>query len=196
MTKLLAVVFFFCTSPSWGQIFEIWVHGGQNLLSSRGLGSLSPTGNKDDVQLRDGFRIAAGMAFNSDTIFGHEIHYAYNRTQLRFDRDPATDQGMAYHQFAYNYLVYATREGTRIRPFATGGVHFNNYVPPGSSAGRGGGDTKFGVNYGAGVKVRLNYLFALRFDVRQYTNPKPFDLPVREGWLRQTAVSAGFGWAF
>jgi hypothetical protein len=36
----------------------------------------------------------------------------------------------------------------------------------------------------------------VRFDVRQATTPKPFDLPLREGWLRQTEVSAGFGVLF
>jgi hypothetical protein len=73
---------------------------------------------------------------------------------------------------------------------------FANYVPPGSSATSGGGDNKFGFNYGGGVKVRVTSLFGLRFDVRQSTTPKPFDLPLREGWLRQTEISAGFGVIF
>ena len=46
---------------------------------------------------------------------------------------------MAIHQGGYNFLLYATPEGTRIRPFATGGVVFANYVPPGASATSGGG---------------------------------------------------------
>jgi hypothetical protein len=46
------------------------------------------------------------------------------------------------------------------------------------------------------VKVRVTSLFGVRLDVRQYTTPKPFDLPLKEGWLRQTEVSAGFGVIF
>jgi hypothetical protein len=106
---------------------------------------------------------------------------------------------MAIHQGGYNFLLYATKEGTRVRPFATGGVMFANYVPPGSSATSGGGENKFGVNYGGGVKVRLTSLFGVRLDVRQYTTPKPFgsSFPfLREGWLRQTEISAGFGVLF
>jgi hypothetical protein len=103
---------------------------------------------------------------------------------------------MAIHQGGYNFLLYATNEGTRIRPFATGGVGFANYVPPGASATSGGGSNKFGVNYGGGVKMRITSLFGARLDVRQYTTPKPFGLPLAQGWIRQTEISAGFGVLF
>ena len=58
--------------------------------------------------------------------------------------------GMAIHQGFYNFLVYATREGKRVRPFATGGAHFANFVPPGATATYGQGDNQFGYNYGGG----------------------------------------------
>src|SRR5947209_13622212 len=41
----------------------------------------------------------------------------------------------------------------------------------------GGGSTKFGYNYGAGVKVRVLEIFGVRVDYRQYATPKPFDFP-------------------
>ena len=62
---------------------------------------------------------------------------------------------------------------------------------------RAEGENKFGVNYGGGVKVRVTSLFGARLDVRQYTTPKPFESAgLKEGWLRQTEVSAGFGVIF
>jgi opacity protein-like surface antigen len=88
---------------------------------------------------------------------------------------------------------------SRIRPFATAGLHFSNFVPPGASATSGGGSTKFGFNYGAGVKVKVSSLFGVRFDLRQYQTGKPdFGglLSNRSGLLRQTEVSAGFGVLF
>jgi hypothetical protein len=103
---------------------------------------------------------------------------------------------MAIHQGGYNFLLYATKEGTRIRPFATGGIGFANFVPPGASAASGGGNSKFQVNYGGGVKVHVASIFGVRLDVRQYTSPKPFSLPLAEGWLRQTEISGGFGVQF
>jgi hypothetical protein len=198
MRKLAVVMFLACAGSAWGQLFEVWFNGGQSLLSNKGLGSDLPAsagGFKDDFALEDGFRFSFRMDLNNESHFGHEVQYAYSRTKL--DEPGSPPLGMAIHQGGYNFLLYATHEGTRIRPFATGGVMFANYVPPGSSATSGGGDNKFGVNYGGGVKVRLTSLFGVRLDVRQYTTPKPFSLPyLRQGWLRQTEVSAGFGVMF
>jgi len=194
MRKLAVMLFLACASSAWGQLFEVWFNGGESLLSSKGLGTLSPSGgSKNDVTLEDGFRFSFRMTLNNESHFGHEVQYAYSRTQLNIS---GSKQGMAIHQGGFNFLIYATPEGTRVRPFATGGVLFANYVPPGSSATSGGGDNKFGFNYGGGVKVRVTSLFGVRFDVRQATTPKPFDLPLREGWLRQTEISAGFGVLF
>lgn len=205
---------------AWGQLFEVWFNGGESLMSNKGIGTLNvdpttglalPSATKNDVQLGDGFRFSFRMTLNNESHFGHEVQYAYSRTSFIIPAQPAvvgtvnnpgspavpgSSMGMAIHQGGYNFLLYATKEGTRIRPFATGGVGFANYVPPGSSAASGGGSNKFGFNYGGGVKMRLTHLFGLRADVRQYTTPKPFDLPLKSGWLRQTEVSAGFGVIF
>jgi len=131
------------------------------------------------------------MAINIGARMGHEFGYAYNRTQLAIAGTP--DQGMAIHQGFYNFLYYATKEGARVRPFATGGANFSNFVPPGTSAAQGGGDTKFGFNYGAGIKVRLTSMFGLRVDWREYQTGKPFNLPLASGMLRQDVISASFG---
>ena len=200
MRKLAVMAVLACAGAgsAWGQLFEAWFNGGQSLMSNSGLGSDLPAsagGLKNDFALEDGFRFSFRMALNNDSHFGHEVQYAYSRTKL--DEPGSVPMGMAVHQGGYNFLLYATNEGTRIRPFATGGVMFANYVPPGASAAQGGGDNKFGFNYGGGVKVRVTSIFGLRFDVRQYTTPKPFSLPyLRQGWLRQTEVSAGFGVMF
>lgn len=200
MRKLAVMALLACAGAgsAWGQLFEVWFNGGQSLMSNNGLGSdlsASAGGLKDDFALEDGFRFSFRMALNNESHFGHEVQYAYSRTKL--DEPGSVPMGMAIHQGGYNFLLYATNEGTRIRPFATGGVMFANYVPPGASATQGGGDNKFGFNYGGGVKVKVASIFGLRFDVRQYTTPKPFSLPyLRQGWLRQTEVSAGFGVMF
>jgi hypothetical protein len=204
MRKLVVMAVLACAGAgsAWGQLFEVWFNGGQSLLSNKGLGTFNadpttglpgPGATKNDVELEDGFRFSFRMALNNESHFGHEVQYAYSRTKLN---SGGVEQGMAIHQGGYNFLLYATNEGTRIRPFATGGVMFANYVPPGSSATSGGGDNKFGFNYGGGVKMRITSLFGARLDVRQATTPKPFGLPLASGWLRQTEISAGFGVLF
>ncbi len=176
---------------AFGQVAEVWFGGGESIISNKGIGSFDLAGTPNDVQLKNGFRINFRLALNTRAFMGHEFGYAYNRTQL--SEVGVGDQGMAIHQGFYNFLVYGTKEGSHIRPFATGGVHFSNFVPPGTSVTQGGGQTKFGVNYGAGVKLRLTSMFGLRLDFRQYLTGKPFDLPLVTGKLRQNEISVSFG---
>jgi opacity protein-like surface antigen len=186
-------------APTWAQYGEVWVSVGQNMLGNSGIGTDAQVGgSKDDYKLTDGFRFGFRMTLNGDSIFGHEMQYAYNRTPLQFGTGATAQKlGMAVHMGGYNYLVYANHEGNRVRPFATGGVGFNNFTPPGSSATQGGGSNKFGLNYGGGVKARLAGMYAVRFDFRQYRSPKPnFGLALADGWIRFNEISGGFGFVF
>ena len=180
-------------APLFGQAAEFGITGGYSGLSNEFLGTI-PTGQIRGVgiSLTDGWRLGFRVTLNNWRFFGHEFGYTYSRTQLRYETTPPVEQGMAIHQGIYNFLAYATPEGAVFRPFVTGGGHFSNFTPPGTSATSGGGDLKFGYNYGAGVKVRISHIFAIRFDIRQYVTPKPFDLADRSGMLRQLEVSAGF----
>ncbi len=195
---LLPLLFSTLSTAAWAQSGDLFVSVGQSLLSSKGIGSTSATGSTNDLELDNGFRFGFRFGFNSEGRTGQEFGYAYNRSQLNFQG--ASVGGMAIHQGGYNYLLYATKDGARFRPFATGGVHFSNFVAPGSSASSGGGSTKFGFNYGGGVKVAVNSKWSVRFDIRQYATPKPnlenslgVRLFLRDGWMRQLEVSGGFG---
>jgi opacity protein-like surface antigen len=198
MKKLAIACLLLGAGSAWAQYGELWFSAGESLMTNGGIGTLATVGgNKDDVELTDGFRFGFRFGINQDGHTGYEVQYAYSRMQLRFnDPSGSVEQGMAGHTGGFNYLLYATNLETRIRPFATGGVHFTNFVPPGASAASGQGSTKFGFNYGGGVKLRVRDFWALRFDFRQYTNPKPFDLPLKEGWLRQNEVTGGIGIVF
>jgi opacity protein-like surface antigen len=136
--------------------------------------------------------LAFRLTINNWAYFGQEFGYAYNRTHLKTIAEDLG--GMAIHQGHYNFLVYATPEGKIFRPFATGGGHFSNFVPPGASATQGQGSNKFGFNYGGGLKVRIGEKWQVRLDLRQFVTGKPFGefFPV-SGSLRQTEASIGFG---
>ena len=74
--------------------------------------------------------------------------------------------------------------------------NFSNFVPPGASASYGGGQTKFGFNYGAGVKVKVATNWMVRFDFRQYETGKPdFNVFSPHGRLFQNEISAGVAFA-
>lgn len=168
------------------QVLELGASGGMGLLKN------SVLSESDDAKLKSGFRMGFRVTLNAHEYFGHEVGYAYNRTTMDY---AGTDYGMATHQGFYNLLAYARPEGSKIRPFVAGGGQFSNFVFPGLSVTSGYGTTKFGINYGAGVKVRTSDRFLIRLDVRQYMSPKPDRfLTAPKGWLRINEVSAGFAY--
>ena len=194
-----------CMSPmaALAQSFEGSISGGVSRISGKSadLGTLGATTNPDgtvsnlEATLTNGFRLTFRMTFNMYRFAGAEVGYAYNRTHLHESVGTVTVQdlgGMAIHQGFGDFLLYATPEGSRIRPFAAGGIQFSNFVPPGASAQYGQGENKFGVNYGAGVKVKLFGPWQVRFDIRQYNMGKPFGLG-GSGRLNLNEFSAGVG---
>ena len=191
---LCPALLFAAAALSPAQVLEAGMFGGVNRTSNNNIGTLStdPTVT-DQVKIDGSWKLGFRLTVNSGRITGHEFGYAYNRSQLIIPG--STEQGMAIHQGMYNFLLYGLPEGSRIRPFVTGGGHFNNYVPPGSSAASGGGNTKFGFNYGGGIKVKISSMFLIRLDFRQYQTGKPFSLPNASGLFRQNEISAGFSLA-
>lgn len=165
------------------QSFEAGISGGLSKFSNGDLGQ--------GLKLDDGFRLTFRMGINPYRFVGGEFGYAYNRTSLQ-DSTSGQGQGMAVHQGFGAVLLHATPEGSRVRPFAAGGVHFSNFVPPGQTAQWGQGNTKFGINYGGGVKVKLTGPWQMRFDIRQYNTGVPFGL--RTGRFLQNEISVGLAY--
>ncbi len=195
MKALVVLLILLC--GSWiacGQALELGVFAGASHLQNGVIGSDTFSANAAagaSVKLNNGFRFGLRVGFNPRRYLGAEFGYAYNRTQLHLDGPPVSEQGMAIHQGFGDALFHFTPEGSRIRPFVAGGVQFSNFVPPGASVASGGGDTKFGVNYGAGVKVKVTANWQFRLDIRQYESGKPFKLANQNGRLLQNEISAG-----
>jgi len=193
MRKYLALVLFFSAAAiASAQVAEFSVSGGVSRFGDVDL-IQSP-----QITLGNGARIAFRFTVNAYRFMGHEFGYGYARTSAKV---PSTgeSQGMGVHTGFYDFLVYATPEGSPIRPFVCGGVQFSSFFPPGTSIYYGNQVTKFGVNYGGGLKFRLTGPFGARIDLRQYASGKP-DLYQTatgpSGWMRQTEVSAGISFNF
>jgi opacity protein-like surface antigen len=188
------------------QSFEASVSGGESYIPSKSsnLGTYSPDPNSGTYFLRDGFRLTFRMTLNSWRFMGHEFGYAYNHTSLDQPPipittggislpglvSPATNIGTPAHQGFYDFMFYATPEGSRVRPFACGGVQFTAFSTPGSSY-YGNRETKYGINYGAGLKVKVKDPWGMRLDVRQYNMGKPFSLPNATGRLLLWEIGVG-----
>lgn len=161
------------------QSFEGSVSAGRSTLSGKEIGA--------GYTLDGGFNLAFRATLNTREHLGYEFGYAYNRVQLG---SSGSSQGMADHQGFLETLLYATPQKARIRPFLAGGIHFSNFVPPGQTAQYGQGETKFGINYGGGIKVKIKDPWQFRLDYRQFNTGMPFGLGA-SGRLLQSVISAG-----
>lgn len=187
------------SSIGLAQSFEASVSGGVSRFGDAQLGTATGVPTDPQYVMKNGFRLAFRMTLNTWRFFGHEFGYAYNHTSLDVPSitvvgqgtSPAQNISVPIHQGFYDFLVYATPEGTRVRPFAAGGVQFSGFFPPGTSVYYGNQVTKYGINYGGGLKVRLTSIWGVRFDARFYNMGKPFDFPNQSGRLIQQEYSVG-----
>jgi len=181
------------------QLGEISISAGRAAARNNVLGTARDlAGAVLEYKSETNFRLGFRFTFNSYRFFGHEIGYAYNRGKFTVSTRPPAEVGMPVHQGIYNFLAYATPEGAAVRPFIAGGGHFGTFYPPGTGVFSGNGVTKFGFNYGAGLKFRISPLLMMRLDLRDYATAKPFgeSFPDQKGLLRILEVSMGLGIAF
>jgi len=182
--RLVFITLITCASATFSQSFEASVSGGESYINTKSadLGSAIGDLTGTTYQLKDGFRISLRMTLNTWRFLGHEFGYAYNHTSLFTPATtvntllgpvttPATTSGLPAHQGFYDFLAYATPEGSHVRPFACGGVQFTSF----SQAGTYSRETKYGINYGGGLKVKVKENWGFRLDVRQYNMSKPFN---------------------
>jgi opacity protein-like surface antigen len=191
---LTAVLFLALTAGASAQVAEFQFGGGVLNLSEGALGVLEGQSIELDADWKFGFM----MALNNWRHFGHEFGYSYNRMKQVYSVAGTTigEAGFAGHEGIYSFLAYATPEGSRIRPYAAGGGHFINYVWPGSSVTEGGGETKFGLNYGGGVKIRILPTWLIKLEAKQHWNGKPWtEYLGGSGTLRMTEYSVSLAFA-
>ena len=190
------VCLLYCSAAiSSAQVGEVSLSFGDSFFKDSILGSSANLSGITQYKMKGGFRIGARLTLNTKKFVGHEFGYAYSRSKIGFVGFSDTIS-TPIHQGFYDFLLYATPEGKTIRPFLAGGAQFSTFVPPGASATYGTGTTKYGGNFGAGVKVKVSSMFAVRLDARDYVTTKPFDLPGKSGALHQIEVSAGLGLYF
>jgi hypothetical protein len=179
---------------AFAQSAEISVSGGVSKWSDY---ATAGGGDNTPINMSQGFRLVFRFTWNQGKFFSHEVGYGYARTHLKYQGNPVQDIApVGVHSGLYDFLVNATPEGSKVRPFACGGVQFNSFYPPGASV-YGGSVTKFGVNYGGGLKVKLTSIWGIRADFRQYALPRPdFGFVNKSGWMRQSEITGGFVFMF
>ncbi len=187
--------------PALPQSAELGISGGYGTLNDKSLSVqdlLNAPGNTE-YTLSNGIRVGARMAFNPRAFIGHEVSYSYQHASLNYLQSSAVSSSsedfgaVKAHHMYYNLVAHATPSGTALRPFVTGGGGFSSFFLPGLSSFSGSGDTKFGYNYGGGIKFNMS-MYGIRFDVRNHVTGKPFGkyLPNVEGTLNNLEFSMTF----
>ncbi len=196
MRPWAAVLAFFAGAGlASAQVAEFSLSGGVSRFGNTSLGTnVDADGNISNVTINNGFRLTFRFTLNTYKFMGHEFGYAYNHSGVNLGTGGTVP--MSIQQGFYDFLVYATPEGSRIRPFAAGGVQFSSFFPPGASVYYGNQETKFGVNYGAGIKMRVTSIIGLRFDFREYNSGKPFKFTGESGRMNQLEASVGASFLF
>jgi outer membrane protein W len=197
----LAIIALAFSGAAFAQSGEFWFSAGESIMEHKGIGAIDPVnGTPNDFELGNGFRF--GFRFDLDTRehLGYEISYFYSRTSL-IDHPDNASTGFGMHTVSADALYHFIKRDSRVRPFVMGGLGFTNFVPPGQSAASGGGDNKFQVNYGGGIKVKIGSKWGkdwgIRADVRQFQYfAKPFGLFLSNGKLQQTEATVGVGLLF
>lgn len=191
-----------CSSAGFGQVFEASISGGVSRFGGGRIGYAPGTTPDAQYTMQSGFRLAFRMTLNSWRFFGNEFGYAYSHTSMEIPpittpilggstTTLAQNVRVPIHQGFYDFLVYATPEGTRIRPFGAGGVQFSGFFPPATSVYYGNQTTKYGFNYGGGLKIRLTSIGGIRLDARYYNMSKPFDFLIHNGRFIQQEYTVG-----
>lgn len=182
------------------QSLEMGISGGYGSLSDNTLSIAEyEDATQDEFSMTNGIRIGGRMAFNPRRFIGHEVSYAYQHLGLDFlsgagSANGTTDLGtVKAHNMYYSLVLHAASEGSPVRPFVTGGGGFTSFFLPGISSFSGYGNTKFGYNYGGGVKLNF-FMYGIRLDVRNHVTGKPFGqyIPNVEGMLHNLEFSVTF----
>ena len=194
MRCLILFVFMgmFTANFAWAQTAEAGVTVGWSVFADSNIGRLDGQSGAtaDEFSMSNGIRIGSRLAINSWEFLGHELSYAFQRSGLQLGG--VDSGGMTIQNFYYNFVVHATPQGAKVRPFVTAGGGFSTFFPPGVSSFSGAGATKPGVNIGGGLKFKLSELYGIRFDVRDHVTAKPFGLPGSSGSLHNVEYSVGF----
>jgi opacity protein-like surface antigen len=198
-SRLFVAALLGCSPVMVAQSFEASVGGGKTEIPAKnaniGTTTVDPTSGA--LLLKSGFRITLRMTLNSGRFLGHEFGYGYSHTTLESPASttlagglagqpvitlttPAQSIGVPAHQGFYDFLVYGVPEGKVVRPFVAGGVQFTAFSQPNNNYNR---ETKYGINYGGGLKFKVKENWGFRLDARQYNMGKPFNLSNASGRL-------------
>lgn len=166
------------------------------------IGVTDPIGGATPLSIRlgSGFLFSPRLTMHSRRHLSHEFSYVFTRANIKVGSDGQNvlDQGMNIGQLMYNVLLSPVPEGSKVRPYVTGGGGLMSFYPPGAGLFSGITVNRPGVNYGAGLRVQVTETLHSRFDFRQALSQSPglFQGQNNTSHFRQNQFSVGLGLTF
>jgi Outer membrane protein beta-barrel domain len=196
--------------PCLAQTWEVGVAGGFGWYHSAEIKNAG-------ISSRAGFdpRVAAGAVLGEDTTdyFGGELRYTYRDgdAQLKSAGVKASIEA-ASHAVHYDFLIYGTPRGSRLRPYIAGGAGIKYYTATGNEDPAQplsnfaflthAHEVEPLISFGGGIKWQFAEHWQARIDFRDYTTPFPEKLfaPAQgsknHGWLHDFVPLIGVDWTF
>jgi hypothetical protein len=200
----------FSAAALLAQSWEVGGGAAYGFYRQVGITAPSITGN---TGLSDGAAFSVVGGNDMYRHLGGEVRYTYRSNDLKLSAGGTTVRRNAEsHAVHYDFLVYATKRGTRIRPFAAGGAGIKYFRGTGSEVSfqplsdvavlTHASEVKPLVTFGGGVKTALSRHALLRFDFRDYATPFPEKVIAARGgvqlsgWLHDFVFLGGISLTF
>ncbi|MGD0436260.1 MAG: outer membrane beta-barrel protein [Bryobacteraceae bacterium] len=192
------------------QRWDVGVGGGGSFYTSQTV--QNPLGNASG-SLSDGVAVSAWLGNNINNLFGGELRYDYEQTNLQLSSGgTSTSFGAHTNAVHYDFVLHFAPSESKVRPFVAAGGGVKAYAGTGTEQAfqplsniallTKTNDVKALVSVGGGVKFSLAKSVALRLEVHDYLTPFPTNVIAPAlgskvgGWLSDIVVMAGLSFAF
>jgi outer membrane protein with beta-barrel domain len=193
------------------QNWEVGVGGGTNFYTSQTI--TNPAGNAD-AKLATGFLVSAWLGNNTSGMFGGELRYDYEHSDLKLSSDGANVSfgGAQTNALHYDAVLRFASHEARVAPFIVGGVGIKDYSGTGkeqefqplSNVALLTKTSQFKplISVGGGIKFQIASNVQFRVEAHDFLTPFPNQVIAPAlgskvgGWLSDFAIMAGVSFSF
>ena len=200
----------YLTPCAFAQKWEVGGGIGASFFGSQQVKNAISTG---DAGFANAVNASVWLGNNSGRLFGGELRYDYENTNLKVSSTGAQAAfGAETHAFHYDTLIHFTPRSAPVRPYVSGGAGVKLYRGTGKEASfqplstlallTKTGQLKPMISVGAGVKFSIFHSLQLRIEVRDALTafPKAVIAPAQgakiDGWIQDLVVLAGISLTF
>jgi hypothetical protein len=213
MKHFASVMFFtlLASAPAaLAQRWEVGVAGGGSFYTQQTFKNAAASAN---AGLANGFAASAWLGNNGSNLFGGELRYDYERSDLKLSSGgTSVNFGGQTNAIHYDFLLHFTPSESHVRPFVAAGAGVKVYSGTGTEQAfqplsnvallTKTSELKALVSVGGGVKISLAKNAMLRLEVHDFLTPFPKNViaPAQGstfgGWLSDFVAQAGISFAF